>query len=55
MLKRLDNLDKRKLTGYSSAVSKASNNVLYIWHLVYNTNTSGLEHNSAIGYKGFAA
>jgi len=55
MLRRLDNLDKHKSAGYSGAISKAGNDVLYIRNLVYNTNTSGLEYNSAIGYKVFAA
>lgn len=55
MLRRLDNLDKRKLAGCSSTISEASNDIPYIRHLVYNTNTSSLEYNSAIGYKVFAA
>ena len=55
MLRRLDNLDKRKSAGYSGAVSEAGNDVPYVRYLVYNTNTSGLEYNSAIGYKVFAA
>ena len=54
MLRRLDNLDERKLTGCSSAVSEAGNDVPYIRHLVYNTNTSSPEYNSTIGYKVFA-
>jgi hypothetical protein len=55
VLRRLDNLDKRKLAGCSSAVSEAGNDIPYMRHLVYNTNASGLEHNSAIEYKVFAA
>ena len=55
MLKRLDNPDKHKLVGCSSAVSKAGNDILYMRYLVYNTNTSSLEHNSAIECKVFAA
>jgi len=55
MLRRLDNPDKRKSAGCSSAISEAGNNILYIRNLVYNTNTSSLEHDSAIKYKVFAA
>lgn len=55
MLRRLDNPNERKSAGCSSAISEAGNNIPYMRHLVYNTNTSGPEHDSAIGYKIFAA
>ena len=55
VFRRLNNLDKYKLAGCSGAVNKASNDVLYIWYLVCNTNISGLEYNSTVRYKVFAA